>query len=777
MSGSDHVRGGRVAGLARGGRVAGLARGGRAAGLRRATLPPRIDEGSPGTAWQTLLAMLEPAPGRLQRSLLVLPPMLLALAIFETFRIPEPALGVFIVLFAAKEDQASTAASSLLFAVGITVASLIAVVILAASLSQPALRFGLMAALSFTTMFLSRASTLGMPLFIVGFFSVLETTAADSLDSLAAAPSGIANTEGIGPGAPSNLPNEEVLLHDVLWLGAVASIAALSLMVVNRIAGRDPAVLLRAALAKRLEAAARFCRGEDADAGALLALGREGTAPLLHLATLAEKTHRAVHRHEANERLVRGLNRLVLLLVAWNDADPAGAARGALAPLARLCERLARRVRATGLAPHSLFEAPAADASAAEVRLPGALPALVAELRATLEAARRADEDRLAVRPGGGGGARPPASFLLPDAFSAANIRFALKVTLAVMTAYTLEHGLDWPGISTCVVTCFFTAQGTLGESLHKMTLRLAGCLVGAALGIGSIVWLMPSMTGFAQLAVLVLSVGFVAAWVANGSPRIAYAGIQLMLAFALTTLQGYGPTLDMATARDRVVGILLGNVLTSMCLLFIWPVRVGDAVRRDMATALRALGGMMALGPEMLEPGELRRREQALRDRFSGAVAHAGGTLPADRFEHPVGSGATIGREALLQLGRLVVPVSVIATTDAPDAGAQADAPAQVPDAGWEAADAFHRRMAAWFERAGAWMRTGENGAALRATLPAAPDAAEGSGDAGLAARVSLYAMLRHDVDRFLDAALPAATATAERAGSPAGGGALAAA
>lgn len=711
--------------------------------------PPRVDEGSPGTAWQTLLEMLEPAPGRLRRSLLVLPPMLIALAIFETFRIPEPALGVFIVLFAAREDQASTRASSLLFAVGITLASLIAVVILAASLSQPALRIGLIAALSFTTMFLSRASTMGMPLFIVGFFSVLETTTADSLESLAGTSTGITNTEGLG--APSNLPNEEVLLHDVLWLGAVASIAAVSLMVVDRIAGRDPAVLLRSALGRRLAAAARFCRGEDRDAGPLLALGREGTAPLLHLATLTEKTHGRAHRHDANERLVRALNRLVLLLVAWNDADPDGAQLAALAPLAALCEALARRIRTNDVAQHSLFEAPAAGDIEAEARLPGALPALAAELRATLEAARRADADRLAATPGRRAGAREAAPFLLPDAFSAANIRFALKVTLAVMTAYTLEHGLDWPGISTCVITCFFTAQGTVGESLHKMTLRLAGCLVGAALGIGSIVWLMPSMTGFAQLAVLVLSVGFVAAWIANGSPRIAYAGIQLMLAFALTTLQGYGPTLDMATARDRVVGILVGNVLTSMCLITIWPVRVGDAVRRDMATALSALGAMMALGPETLAPAERRRREQALRDRFAGAIAHAGATLPADRFEHPVRSRASIGREALLRLGRLVVPVSVIATDDAHE-----DAPARRPDEGWEAVDAYHRQMADWFERASAWVRTGANGAALRATLPVAVDPGRAS-HPRLATRASLHAMLRHDVDAFLDAALPA--------------------
>jgi multidrug resistance protein MdtO len=39
-------------------------------------------------------------------------------------------------------------------------------------------------------------------------------------------------------------------------------------------------------------------------------------------------------------------------------------------------------------------------------------------------------------------------------------------------------------------------------------------------------------------------------AWVAAGSPRVAYAGFQMAFAFFLCVIQGPGPSFDMTIAR-----------------------------------------------------------------------------------------------------------------------------------------------------------------------------------------------------------------------------------
>ena len=54
----------------------------------------------------------------------------------------------------------------------------------------------------------------------------------------------------------------------------------------------------------------------------------------------------------------------------------------------------------------------------------------------------------------------------------------------------------------------------------------------------------------------------FASAWVAAGTPRISYAGFQIAFAFFLCVIQGATPAFDMTIARDRVIGILFGNLV-----------------------------------------------------------------------------------------------------------------------------------------------------------------------------------------------------------------------
>jgi len=97
------------------------------------------------------------------------------------------------------------------------------------------------------------------------------------------------------------------------------------------------------------------------------------------------------------------------------------------------------------------------------------------------------------------GAASPPKpkGFFVPDAFTnPAHVHFALKVTLAGMFCYIFYMAVDWSGIYTALITCFFIPwpQESTGATLHKGVLRIGGCIIGGALALFTIVFLMPHM-------------------------------------------------------------------------------------------------------------------------------------------------------------------------------------------------------------------------------------------------------------------------------------------
>jgi uncharacterized membrane protein YccC len=161
----------------------------------------------------------------------------------------------------------------------------------------------------------------------------------------------------------------------------------------------------------------------------------------------------------------------------------------------------------------------------------------------------------------------------VPDAFTnPAHAHFALKVTFAAMFCYIVYEAIDWSGIHTAFITCTFIALESSEATLYKGTLRIAGCVIGGALALFSIIFLMPHMETIASLVVLVACASAIAGWVGAGSERISYAGLQIAFAFFYGVFQGYAPDTDLDNVRDRVVGILFGLIITGLAVQYIWP-------------------------------------------------------------------------------------------------------------------------------------------------------------------------------------------------------------
>lgn len=225
--------------------------------------------------------------------------------------------------------------------------------------------------------------------------------------------------------------------------------------------------------------------------------------------------------------------------------------------------------------------------------------------------------------------AAPKPPFFFKDALTNPTYqRFAVKTTAAALICYLIYTSLDWQGIHTAMVTCYVAALGSTGETVHKLALRIVGCLVGAAMGLFTILFVMPHIDDVGGLMVMVFCGVFVGAWVSTGPERISYGGVQVALAFLLTVLQGYGPTTSLDTAWDRIAGILLGNVVVYLIFTRIWPVPVETAARQHLQAALEGLSRLLAVEPQ-------RRREAlgdaALVECEAGKAAEA---LDMIRFE-----------------------------------------------------------------------------------------------------------------------------------------------
>jgi multidrug resistance protein MdtO len=697
--------------------------------------PPDVDEGDARDLTALLDRELRPTPGRLGDSVRIVVVVLAVVAIAETFRLTEIAVSAYIVLFLSGREAASTVRTALAAGIAVVLAIFTAIAVFMLSLSEPALRIPLIAVVTFGAMFLSRISPLGPVFFVAGFIVAYGLTLGDQVLGLALQPA----TAGIAPQFELPeiffVPPEEALVRFLLWLSLAVALPIALLIAANLLTGRDPALLLRRALTDRLATATRFCAGESGAERQLEAQAFEGTAQLHKLHDLAGFLRRGERRPVWGASLVDHIGRLGLLLLSWLRVE--GSARNALLPAAAACR----------LAEHALQNDEAPSAEPITITATGAARPLADAISRTLGAIWETLAGT-AAEPGAHNAAEAPRRLLAADAFSnPEHVRFALKVTLAVMTCYFVMSMTDWPGIHTCVITCFFVALGTVGDTVHKATLRLVGCLIGAGLGLGAILLLMPQMTDLGDLFLLLAPVTLLAAWVGYGSERISYAGWQIGLAFYLVVLQGYGPTIDMYTARDRTIGILFGNAVIFIIFTTIWPVSVANVVRTNLARALEQLAVLVGLGAR--RGGEISHSARsAANASFGQSIAQARGVLVNDPFETREVRRAVemrpIDVAVVEEVGRLFIPVSAILDLRTDRAGH--DLPEETCDAIW----AYSQELAVWLRQAALWVRSGEGADVVPSGLPE-PPALSGPGD-HLAALATWHRLLHDDIRKILD-------------------------
>src|SRR4026207_514753 len=218
-----------------------------------------------------------------------------------------------------------------------------------------------------------------------------------------------------------------------------------------------------------------------------------------------------------------------------------------------------------------------------------------------------------------------PKSFFVSDAFTnPAHVHFALKVTFAAMLCYIVYMAIDWSGIHTALITCTFIALESTGATLHKGVLRIGGCVIGGALALFTIVFLMPHMVTIASLVVVVACASAIAGWVATGTELISYAGLQIAFAFFYRGFPGYAPDTDLDNVRNRVVGILFGLLVTGLVFRYIWPERTIDRFRDALRAALRQLAKLLEIPRPDVSIGKTEAKADALISETSKSFEQA---------------------------------------------------------------------------------------------------------------------------------------------------------
>ena len=215
------------------------------------------------------------------------------------------------------------------------------------------------------------------------------------------------------------------------------------------------------------------------------------------------------------------------------------------------------------------------------------------------------------------------------DAFTNRDhIRFALAGTFAAMICYVLYVSLAWPGISTSVTTCVLTALSNIGSSRQKQALRIAGAVLGGfVLGMGSQIFILPSLDTVGGFAVLMACGSLVAAWVSTSSARLSYAGLQMAFAFYLINLSEFTIQTSLTVARDRAIGVLLGTSMMWLVFEKLYPKPAADEMVRIFVANLRQMAELIRISNSGVDAAtivKIRRQRDLIYRQFGDVSAQA---------------------------------------------------------------------------------------------------------------------------------------------------------
>jgi multidrug resistance protein MdtO len=513
-----------------------------------------------------IVRLMAPRPGRLELATRLAVICALTVLVVEIYQTPNAALTIYVVFFLNRGDRAISLILNIVLVALITVIIGFVVLVAMVVINDPMWRVISMTVISIVILFAASASKLrplgGTIALIVGY----------ALDLLGTIPLAIG----------------ELATRSLLYAWLFVAIPAGISMIVNLLLAPPPRRLAEQRIAHGLDLSAAMLKAPNENIRSEFREHlREGMAETQKLLGLADREKTSKPDDIAALRQATGSTTLLMSAVDVMDRRPEARLALPIADyLARTLREMSSILRAGGYPIRIGWDPPEIERALTpiEADVLGDIKEAIIHFAEAPSSKHRVKESK---KEGGG--------FFVADAFTNPDyIRYALKTTAAAMFCYFLYSLLDWPGIHTAFITCYIVSLGTTAETVEKLTLRILGCLVGAAAGYGTMIFLIPDLTSITALMVVVFAGALAAGYVSAGSERISYAGFQMAFAFFLCVIQGPSPAFDLSTARDRVIGILLGNVVSYLLFTNLWPISVGKRIDPAIAALLRRLAALM---------------------------------------------------------------------------------------------------------------------------------------------------------------------------------------
>jgi multidrug resistance protein MdtO len=561
-------------------------------------LPHPLDQGGKWF-WNLIKAELSPYPGRAWVVARMTVAATIVMVLVMTFRIPGGFQGAIFTLIISRENPTETFFSGFRTAVGFLIGTLYTVFTIRMLIGDP------------LTHFLWVMGTLFLSFYLLRVIADYGT----------AAPLGFGVLGSISLWDDTTL-NGNTRLENTLWLAGVVVLGVVATIVVEYAFRRaHPVTDLTEGIEVRMQTVENVLRSAAMERP----LESEQEKKLSLYATVGtSRLSRLILRSEYSRHYKTQMGTVIALVrrlvdIAANFQLALSERTGAIDPADRQrCQRLADEVAEVRRS-LTLRQLPTEIKQPLQ-EAPSQLPFLLTMGRTVAlipQAFSGAESmDVLIPEPLDEEGSR---HIFVADAFSnPVYVQFALRGTLAALVCYVTYMALDWPGLSTSVLTCFITALSTIGSSRQKQVLRLSGALIGGIIfGMGAQVFVLPYLDTIAGFTVLFAVVTAIAAWIATASPRLSYLGVQLALAFYLINLQEFTIQTSLSIARDRVFGVLLGLVSMGLFFDLLW---VRKAVNEMQTVFAHNLELFAELAEQLLEQDHIKaiKRIRQLRDQIN---------------------------------------------------------------------------------------------------------------------------------------------------------------